>query len=84
MLYANGDFYRGEWVNGIKEGRGLQVFQELGQSYEGEWHNNYFDGHGKLTYNNNSYYVGEFKGGKKDGSGQYYDVEKKKVFNEEY
>lgn len=27
MLYANGDFYRGEWVNGRKEGRGLQIYQ---------------------------------------------------------
>jgi hypothetical protein len=39
MLYANGDFYRGEWVNGVKEGRGLQIYQQQGMQYEGEWQN---------------------------------------------
>ena len=33
MLYANGDFYRGEWVNGKKEGRGLQIYQVEGKQY---------------------------------------------------
>ncbi len=35
MLYENGDFYRGEWVMGVKEGRGLQIYQDLGFQYEG-------------------------------------------------
>jgi hypothetical protein len=33
MIYANGDYYCGEWVNGIKEGRGLQIYQDLGIKY---------------------------------------------------
>ncbi len=35
MMYKNGDYYRGEWVNGQKEGRGLQVYNEKGYRYEG-------------------------------------------------
>ena len=35
MLYANGDFYRGEWVNGKKSGHGLQIYQEQNVQYEG-------------------------------------------------
>lgn len=58
MLYANGDFYRGEWVNGKKEGRGLQIYQELGTQYEGEWQNDQPDGNGKITEQSLAYFVG--------------------------
>ena len=26
--YANGDFYDGRWLNGVKEGRGLMNYKE--------------------------------------------------------
>ena len=35
--YVNGDYYRGEWVNGLKEGRGTHSYFELQSRYEGEW-----------------------------------------------
>lgn len=52
MLYANGDYYRGEWVLGVKEGRGLEISQSNGTKYEGEFHNNFPEGTGKLTNKN--------------------------------
>lgn len=58
MLYANGDFYRGEWVNGKKEGRGLQIHQDEGVQYDGEWQNDKPHGKGKLLYPNGSKYEG--------------------------
>jgi hypothetical protein len=84
MLYANGDFYRGEWVNGRKEGRGLQVYQELSAQFEGEWQDDQPSGTGRLTERNGSFYVGEFSAGVKHGRGQYYDSESKRQFSEAY
>jgi len=84
MLYANGDFYRGEWVMGKKEGRGLQIYQEGGVQYEGEWQNDKQHGNGKLIEASGSFYQGEFKNGLKDGRGHYHDNVEKKIFTEEY
>ena len=84
MLYANGDFYRGEWVMGKKQGRGLQIYQEGGVQYEGEWLNDKQHGNGKLLESNGSYYQGEFKNGFKDGKGQYTNNLEKKIYNEEF
>ena len=84
MLYANGDFYRGEWVNGRKEGRGLQIYQELNVQYEGEWQEDQPSGTGRLTEANSSFYLGEFRAGVKHGKGQYYNSETKRQFNQTY
>lgn len=52
--------------------------------YEGEWQNDHPYGNGKITEQNSSYYMGEFKNGVKNGKGQYYDYDKKKQFSEYY
>ena len=49
MLYVNGDYYRGEWVSGLKEGRGIQNNFEENTRYEGEWKKNLPNGEGKFT-----------------------------------
>jgi hypothetical protein len=84
MLYANGDFYRGEWVMGKKEGRGLQIYQDGGLQYEGEWQNDRQHGKGKLLETNGSYYEGEFKEGLRNGRGHYHDIPEKKIYIEEH
>ena len=78
MMYKNGDYYRGEWVNGQKEGRGLQIYNEKGYRYEGEWKANLQNGQGKISLWNGSYFIGEFKDDKKHGKGEFYDAENKK------
>lgn len=75
MSYHNGDFYRGEWVNGLQEGRGFQSYYLLKSKYEGEWKKGECNGQGKYTEPNESYYIGYFKDGKKHGKGEYYDAE---------
>ncbi len=37
--YANGAWYRGGWVRGNRQGRGVCTFED-GNLYEGEWENN--------------------------------------------
>jgi hypothetical protein len=83
MLYSNGDFYMGEWVDDRKEGRGLFVSHDMSK-YEGEWKAGVMDGFGKLIDPDGSYYEGEFKAGQKDGKGTYYNVQNKKKFTNIY
>ena len=41
-FYKNGDYYKGEWVNDKKEGKGLLYFH--GERYEGNFKNGYYIG----------------------------------------
>jgi len=35
-MYLSGDFYDGDWINGLKTGQGLYKFSN-GDTYEGQW-----------------------------------------------
>ena len=83
MLYSNGDFFMGEWVEDRREGRGLHVFQDMSK-YEGEWKGDLIDGIGKLIDPDGSSYEGEFIRGQKDGRGCYYNSQNKKRYNSVY
>lgn len=63
--------YSGEFVNGMKEGVGLQFSKEDSYSYEGEWKNNSKHGIGREKLPDNSEYIGEFSLSKKHGKGIY-------------
>jgi hypothetical protein len=60
--------YEGEWINGIKEGRGIYRYTD-GRYYEGEWKNDKKEGHGIYRYTDGRYYEGEWKNDKKEGQG---------------
>ena len=36
MTFSNGDCYKGDWIDGEKEGRGVYEFSS-GDIYEGSW-----------------------------------------------
>ena len=36
MVFKKGGFYEGEWIEGIKSGKGIYVFED-GSKYDGEW-----------------------------------------------
>lgn len=56
--YANGDEYSGEFKNG---GRFSGVMRFMtGESYSGDWKDGLFHGSGKIVYDNNLKYQGEF------------------------
>ena len=68
-MSPTGKKYKGSWVGGMREGRGVMLESD-GASYAGEWHQNCF--HGLGTYNNPSdgtFYAGEWVNGHKDGEG---------------
>lgn len=60
--------YEGEFVNGVRTGRGLLTFQN-GDRYMGEFDNNQYHGQGELIYGGWKY-IGNFKEGRYHGRGK--------------
>ena len=48
--YPNGDVYDGDFLDGIREGRGTYRYGKKGDVYNGEWKENRKHGIGKMTY----------------------------------
>jgi hypothetical protein len=71
ITYDNGDKYDGEFVENVKEGKGIYYYNN-GDVYKGEFFEDLKDGYGVYTYKNGDRYEGEFKEDKKDGHGKYY------------
>ena len=62
--------YIGNFVNGIREGKGVFTFSN-GNEYIGNFKNNKSNGVGRMKYNNGDEYLGNWVDGKKDGLGIY-------------
>jgi hypothetical protein len=81
-LAADGEvvgYYRGQIVNGLRQGFGVYIFARQGEGsqtefrdrYEGQFRNDVFHGQGKLIYRNDDRYEGEFRDGLPHGRGVY-------------
>ena len=64
----NGDYYKGDFVNGQKEGNGVMIYKN-GTKYEGTFKNNKHEGFGKLIQLDGETFTGEWKDGKINGNG---------------
>lgn len=53
----NGDIFKGEFRNGIKEGRGIMKYMD-GTTLEGIWSKDIMNGHCSLTKKDGSMYSG--------------------------
>lgn len=62
--------YIGNFVNGIRDGKGIFTFSN-GNEYIGSFKNNKSTGIGRMKYNNGDEYLGNWLDGKKDGLGIY-------------
>lgn len=62
MVYANGDFYRGEFVNGVRHGTG-QEKKRSGEVYTGAWVNGEASGKGLRVLSNGARLEGIFRKG---------------------
>lgn len=60
VKYDSGDYYIGEYKNGVREGNGKYFFAD-GRTYEGECHNDKWNGRGIFTFPDGRKYEGEFK-----------------------
>ena len=69
-ITLNNSIYIGDFINGIKEGKGNEETNE--HKYEGDFKNNKKNGFGKLYYKEmNDYYEGEFNDNQITGTGKY-------------
>ena len=74
-IYAFGAIYEGNWVDGVKSGRGTYIFtqgQWSGDRYYGDFQNELFHGEGIYFFKNGAKYVGGFQNDKFHGLGVTY------------
>ncbi|MDR3078573.1 MAG: hypothetical protein LBU15_00870 [Rickettsiales bacterium] len=64
-IYANGDIYMGEVMDGLRNGEGVYSSFSTGNIYEGQFKDGKMDGIGKLTYGNGDVFYGEFRDNEK-------------------
>ncbi|CAI2378828.1 unnamed protein product [Moneuplotes crassus] len=73
--WKNGCIYKGEWVDGDKEGHGTQIWGKetkwAGDQYVGQWLNGLMHGKGLYTWKNGNTYKGEYKNNQRNGYGVY-------------
>ena len=72
-VYENGDYYIGEMLNNIPNGKGKKFDKYGNIIYDGEIINGKANGKGILYYKNGYYYVGQWLNDKKNGKGTIYD-----------
>jgi hypothetical protein len=56
----NGNIYDGQWIEGIKNGRGVYLEAASKVIYNGEWRDGKKDGFGTLRLSDKEYYKGTF------------------------
>lgn len=65
---VNGDIFEGEFVKGLKEGKGLMKGHD-GSKMKGFWKENKIYKNCEYIYSDGTIFVGEFKNDKKEGYG---------------
>ncbi|XP_071826960.1 MORN repeat-containing protein 4-like isoform X1 [Apostichopus japonicus] len=68
FTYQDGEEYRGDWVEGKKQGLGELTMTD-GTKYTGGFENGLFSGVGVLAFPDGSKFEGQFSGGKFEGYG---------------
>lgn len=77
LTLKNGDVYHGQFSNGMKNGKGIYIYQD-GSKYEGDFKNDLRDGKGLFNYLDGSIYDGFWKEDQPFGKGQYIDLSNRK------
>mgnify|MGYP003682047699 CR=1 FL=1 len=68
VTYDSGNTYEGDFINGIKQGKGIFIWTD-GDQYEGDWVNGEKYGKGVFTYASGNKYEGDWVDGERDGKG---------------
>ena len=56
--YLNGDVYEGDYVNGLRTGKGIYWYKKGGHRYEGNWKENEKHGVGTMEFRKKGVYFG--------------------------
>ncbi|KAJ1446102.1 hypothetical protein M885DRAFT_547731 [Pelagophyceae sp. CCMP2097] len=70
FVYADGDAYRGDWLDGLQHGFGRLNYAD-GAVYEGGWFRGEHDGTGTKTWIDGIRYAGDWRRGVMHGQGRY-------------
>ena len=70
-VYSNGYSYKGNFVNGLREGRGMLKAADGGW-YDGMWAADEFEGQGTYQWPDGTKYSGAWKKGLQNGYGIYF------------
>lgn len=78
MQLKSGGYYEGEWLNGMRHGKGvyvsnfeyIQVWEDK-TCYEGDFKNDQMHGKGKITHPNGDVYEGEWQNDMANGYGVF-------------
>ena len=73
FIWENGEYYIGQFLNGLKHGKGTIYYKNKNIKYEGDFVNDKYEGNGKFIWENGEYYIGQFLNGLKHGKGIEYD-----------
>ena len=71
-FYENGNYYIGEFLDGVRHGKGIIYYQNGKIKYEGNFINDICEGEGKYIWENGEYYIGEFHNNLREGKGKEY------------
>ena len=55
--------YEGEWINGKRDGRGVEFYADGEKKFVGNFKNGKYEGNGSFFYKNGDKYVGKYKNG---------------------
>ena len=71
-IYKNGDYYIGQTLKDIPQGKGKKYYKNGNIKYEGDFVNGKYEGKGIYIWESNERYDGEWLKGKKNGKGIIY------------
>lgn len=80
IQYLDGSEYIGQINNNLRQGKGKLFNPEKVVIYEGHWDNDKPHGFGRLIYENDLLYVGDFESGTKNGEGKICSLNEKIVY----
>ena len=69
MIYENGEYYIGEWKDGLRHGKGLLFYNNAILMFFGNFIGDKFEGSGAIENQIYDYYIGEWKDNMRDGKG---------------
>ena len=83
ITLINEEYYIGELINNLKNGKGIIYYKNGNIKYKGYFVCDKFEGNGKYIKENGQYYIGEWKINKLHGKGKEYK-DGKLIFEGEY